>query len=478
MLRQLVLMVALSMPMAVLASTADIDCKQPHQPFQHVVYCHIDALRAQPLDFQLVGQHASPTMEVRRYLLNSQRWTPYPVSSPQVWQHQVDLYLSVQARPGQALLVINNGLHQQQQEPDYPAQTLQQIASATRTLVVSLSDVPNQPLFFDDDQQWRIEDVAVAHTWKHFLGDPQRHRLLALHVPMAGAAARAMDLVQAKLPQYRHFILVGASKRGWAAWLAALADDRVSALAPAVIEIADGKNMLEQLRRNYGGQWPIALAPYQAAGVLAQLQAPSFDRLMEIMDPLQYRDSALADRLLIPKYLISASGDDFFAPDHTARYVPKLPGNNAVRVAPNSDHYGIRAYAGSSLIPMVNRLQQGHGLPTLRSSVTEDAGIARLKVSFSEPPRALRLWRAANERDRDFRYACGIRYQATTLVPPPGLETLVELGRVESGWQAAFLQATFDDGFIATSPVHVMPDDKFPDQPPWTDGASCSTLAD
>ncbi|MCY1408553.1 PhoPQ-activated pathogenicity-related protein [compost metagenome] len=481
MLRSLALFLVALMPLlAVGAQPGGIDCSRPAMPYQYVVYCHLEALKAQPLEFTRLEQQVGPQLEYRRYRLISQRWNPYPVISPEHWQHEVEFYLPRQALSGQAMVVINNGMLYEggTQSPDYSPAVLKQIALKTRTLVAVVSDVPNQALLFSDDRQWRAEDVAVAHTWKHFLGSPEQNKVLVLHVPMAGVTGRVMDLVQQQLPAYhfQKFILAGASKRGWAAWLAALADARVSALAPAVIEIADGRRMLEQLQRNYGGHWPVALHPYHAAGVLRQLQTPAFTRLMEIMDPLQYRDTALASRLEIPKYLISASGDDFFAPDHTARYLPALPGLNAIRVAPNSDHYGIRAFAASSLIPMVNRLQQGRSLPTLISSVEEEGGWGMLKLRISESPRTLRLWRAYNERDRDFRYACGVRYHATTLVVPPLLDSRIDLGAIGPGWQAAFIQATFDDGFVATSAVHVLPDQHFPSQPPVSDGVACSTL--
>lgn len=58
--------------------------------------------------------------------------------------------------------------------------------------------------------------------------------------PMTKSVIRAMDTVQAWASEYhqqdiRKFVVVGASKRGWTAWLTAAVDSRVVAIAPIVI---------------------------------------------------------------------------------------------------------------------------------------------------------------------------------------------------------------------------------------------------
>ncbi|MFX9189024.1 PhoPQ-activated protein PqaA family protein, partial [Acinetobacter baumannii] len=70
-------------------------------------------------------------------------------------------------------------------------------------------------------------------------------------------------------------------------------------------------------------------------------------------------------RLAIPKYIINASGDDFFVPDNTRFYYSKLPGVKSLRIVPNMNHYSINQFAEESLVPFINRFQSKKTLPQL-----------------------------------------------------------------------------------------------------------------
>lgn len=54
-----------------------------------------------------------------------------------------------------------------------------------------------------------------------------------------------------------------------------------------------------------------------------------------IEDPYNYRH---CDWLSIPKYLVNASGDQFFLPDNSQFYFPNLQGEKYLRYAPNAKH--------------------------------------------------------------------------------------------------------------------------------------------
>ncbi|MDM3887455.1 PhoPQ-activated protein PqaA family protein [Pseudomonas sp. BCRC 81390] len=447
------------------------DCSGLHP--QKVVHCHIGNVRQTPLEYTLLEEAIGPGYTFRRLQMVSQSWTPAPVVAPRRWEHDVELHRPLDAVPGKALLVVNNGVrHGPAQAPDYTREVLRELALETRTAVVMISDVPNQYVTFDDAEQPMREDDAVAHTWAHSLRGAAPE--LPLHVPMAAAASRAMDLAELELRKQgltvEHFIITGASKRGWSAWLTALADERVMAIVPSVIGIADTSEMLRGLRMRYGGHWPLALWPYQQAGVLQQLGSPAFDRLMSMMDPMQYLNEP-GQRLAMPKYLISASGDDFFAPDPVTDYQQRLPGQTSLRVLPNSDHGGVRQAVLSTLVPAVTRLRDGVSLPSVQMSANMQSG--NFDVDLSEPPVALKVWTASNRRDRDFRHACGVRYQSETLVPAQHF-TLQRLPPAE-GWQAHFVEARFADGFIATSAVNVLPRTS-PVHPPAQQGGACRSF--
>lgn len=57
-------------------------------------------------------------------------------------------------------------------------------------------------------------------------------------------------------------------------------------------------------------------------------------------------------------------------------------------------------------------------------------------------------------------------------------EVKVTLDIPSVGWQAAFIEATFKDGFVATTPVYILPKDKYPSTiiPPAHNGLLCKFL--
>jgi PhoPQ-activated pathogenicity-related protein len=44
------------------------------------------------------------------------------------------------------------------------------------------------------------------------------------------------------------------------------------------------------------------------------------------------------------------------------------------------------------------------------------------------------------------------------------------------GWAASFIEATFSDGFVATSRVYVYPDSRYPNAAPPSKAPYCQTL--
>ncbi|MGN7964152.1 PhoPQ-activated protein PqaA family protein [Brucella sp. 22210] len=192
--------------------------------------------------------------------------------------------------------------------------------------------------------------------------------------------------------------------------------------------------------------------PIYKEDIDTRVLSPNFSKLTSIIDPLAYLDTEFGQRLNIPKYIINASGDDFFVPDGTLHYADKLPGETTIRVAPNSDHRGISNFAVQSLSTFVNRIQANKLLPRIVSNVSAQT----LNVKFSEVPRSVRQWTAHNPVSRDFRYACGIRYIERSL--GPSLKTSITLGAPKTGWDATFIEAVFDDRYVATSQVYITPD--------------------
>ena len=111
-------------------------------------------------------------------------------------------------------------------------------------MTAELRLVPNQPVVFKDDpaHKPRSEDDFIAYTWNKYLrtGDEK----WPARLPMTKSAVRAMDAVTAFAAspagggsRSTRFVVSGASKRGWTTWTTAAVDQRVIAIAPAVIDM-------------------------------------------------------------------------------------------------------------------------------------------------------------------------------------------------------------------------------------------------
>ncbi|WP_145600507.1 PhoPQ-activated pathogenicity-related family protein [Yersinia frederiksenii] len=452
--------------------------------FSHVLSCYKDQLATKPLIYNLLSQENLPGLEWRRYQLTSQYWTPEDLVSPAAWLHEVEVFIPEGSTSTQGLVVINNGInHGTETVPasgptDFSIETLQNIARSTNTPVIAISTIPNQYLEYQQDGTPRKEDYSVARSWSLFMAAPEERSTLPLHIPMTAAVSQVMTMVQHALPEKSldSFVVTGLSKRGWTTWLTAITDSRVSAIVPFVIDLLNTRIGLEHMYQSYGGNWPIAFAPYYQDEIDKKLETPGFTKLMQIIDPLQYLDTEYQARLSIPKYIINASGDDFYVPDNTDFYYDKLPGVKVLRVAPNSSHYGITAFSEQSLITFVKRLHQSTSMPQINASIGMKDKIQTLTVQLSEAPEKAVLWVAVNPDARDFRYACGVRYTEFPLAITPEKTIEVALTAPTTGWQATFIEATFDDGFVATTPVYVLPKESYPSTAPPTIGAACKTL--
>lgn len=447
--------------------------------FSEVLGCYKQAHTAQVLDYVSTGRTQVRGVEKRSFYLSSQNWSPEALVQPEIWRHDVDIYIPNDPINGRAVLVVNNGINitsnpnGTKPASDLNESILVKIAQQTKTIVVSVSNVPNQFLVYTDDGVARREDSSVAHSWQLFMQSPQTRPFMSMHVPMMEAVIKTMDLAEKELKCWKidSFIATGASKRAWAAWLAAIADPRIDAIAPFVIDVLNMGKVIEHTYQSYGKNWPLAFADYEREGVTAHRDSASFDNLLQIEDPLRYLQSAHAHRLDIPKYIVNASGDDFFVPDNTRFYFDTLPGVKALRVAPNASHYGIIPYVQTSLVTFINRLQHDTALPTMGLKKT----MGKWQIDFSETPVKLTQWTASNKLARDFRFACGIRYVATPLDAAKSLS--VAIAEPQQGWQASFVEAQFADGFVITTPVEILPN-SYPTSAPPESGPVCKTIAE
>ena len=396
------------------------------------------------------------------YLLEmvSQQWlTTTEVDKPE-WRHWLTIIKPDSVTHTTGFLLVAGG-DTKRKAPDKTDAGLLDIAMATQSVVAELRMVPNQPLVFaNDGGRERTEDEIIAYTWDKFLrtGDER----WPARLPMTKAVVRAMDAVTAfcaspaagTAAKVDTFVVAGASKRGWTSWTTAAVDRRVVAVVPIVIDVLNVEPSFDHHYRAYGFYAP-SVKDYEEAGLMGWLGTPQYRALMRIEDPYEYRD-----RLTMPKFLVNASGDQFFLPDSWKFYLADLPGETHVRYVPNADH-GLRGTdALSSVAAFYGSILSG----TPRPEMTWEAGAdGRIRVRSKSTPTSVTVWRATNPAARDFRLeTLGPVWQSTPLEPvSPGVwETTI--AKPPAGWSAGLIEMRFASGtkypFVFTSGVAVVPD--------------------
>lgn len=452
----------------------------PECDLSHVLPDYWEHISDTPLKYTLISTEPLAQVELRHYELLSQHWSPDDMVTPAQWRHNVDIYIPETAKQRHALVVVNNGVNYEEgvqinsKPVDFTQETLASIARDTNTIVISVSDIPNQYLTFQDDKKPLKEDESVSRSWALFMEAPEQRKLMPLNIPMVSSLSQAIRLAKEELTRWNihSFIVTGISKRGWTAWLSAIADPDVEAIVPFAIDLLDIDASLEHIYQSYGGNWPITFYPYYQQGIDEKIKTHSFSQLRQIIDPLRYLNTVYQPRLAIPKYIINASGDDFFVPDNSRFYYSKLPGVKSLRIVPNTSHYSIKQITEESLVTFINRFQDKKTLPQVLGIIQHNL----LTVYFSEEPIKVVRWTATNPNARDFRYACGIRYHPLTIDIPANNRVNITLNEPVTGWEATYIEATFDDGYVATTQVYITPDDKYAQTAPPSVNTACQTL--
>ena len=202
------------------------------------------------------------------------------------------------------------------------------LALSSNLITASLKMIPNQPIKFseDPDKRNREEGSLIAFTWSHFLQNTSQPEYLA-YLPMTKAVVRALDTIAHLINKQRglnikRFGVVGASKRGWTTWTAALVDTRIVAISPIVLDLVNVSPLLHHMYRAYNG-WTFAFSDYTQQNITANIDSKDFQMMMEIVDPYYYFKRL--ERSNISIYLINSCGDEFMMPDDNFYFWEKLP---------------------------------------------------------------------------------------------------------------------------------------------------------
>lgn len=410
----------------------------------------------------------------------SQTWLSTDQTKDTLWWHWLTIIVPQNVAYQTGLLWIGGG-SANDSLPPAPQPLAVKAALETNSVTAFLHNVPYQPITFNEKgEKPRYEDAIIAYGWDKFLksgaDDDQANWLSRL--PMTAAAQRAMDtiteFIDTKTPHTVHtFMTAGASKRGWTTWTTAIFDDRVIAIAPAVIDLLNIKPSFRHHWRAYG-EWSPAIDDYVEEDIMQWQYSKEFARLLEIVDPYSYLDS-----LDLPKYLINAANDEFFLPDSWQFYWDDLPGTKALRYTPNTGHDISGTDALENMISFYDLILTRNPVPDFKWRVTNKS--FQLEMNPEALPDSLRIWKTKNSNARDFRlYVVDKAWNSSTLTVPKDGQMSIELQQPvkDDGYSAWFVEAIYTTPsgreFKQTTGVKVLPD-RYP-FPPYNPKDSLGTI--
>ena len=394
--------------------------------------------------------------------MTSQTWRAENEIDHPVWTHWLLIVKPDKVEHETALLYINGG-ENDDDAPDEMSKRSVDLAVATNSVVAEVLMVPNQPLHFADSRRHgRYEDDLIAHSRVKYLITKDEEWLVRL--PMVKSAVRAMDAVQEFMATreaggvtVKDFVVSGGSKRAWTAWLTPVVDERVVAIIPLVIDALNIEAITRHQYNSYGF-FSTAVGDYVRHGLYPdRLGTPEFDEILRIEDPYSYRNRK---SLEIPKYLINASGDQFFLPDNSQYYFSELPGEKYLRYVPNARHNLGGSDARETMLSFYESILNDVERPAFTWALLDDGSI---KVEVDDLPKEINLWQATNPEARDFRLdVIGPAYESSPLKGNGDGVYTARVSPPEEGFTAFFVELVYDVGLqyplTFTTDVKVVPD--------------------
>lgn len=374
--------------------------------------------------WELVETTPFPGCDIHRLRLVSQVWQGIP------WTHDVVVFAPQGAPPSAQMVLMNEGGEANSRA--YPYGMM--LAMKIKAPLAMILGVPNQPLFGG-----KREDALIAETFVRYLetGDDSWPLLF----PMVKSVVRGMDALQEFSGQKlgrkaEKFILTGASKRGWTAYLTAAADARVSALAPLVF---DTLNLARQLSHQVEtfGNYSEMIRDYTERGLVPMPDTESARKLWSEVDPWFRRE-----KLTMPKMILAGNNDPYWNTDALNLYWDGLPGEKWIAYSPNAGHglserpaegggRGNPFRAVNNFCAFARHQLLGEPMPKLDwKHGNGPDGKMTLAISADPPPKTVSVWRATTEKSRDFRKS---RWTSETVPVPPDGKITVTVDPPESG---------------------------------------------
>jgi PhoPQ-activated pathogenicity-related protein len=194
------------------------------------------------------------------------------------------------------------------------------------------------------------------------------------------------------------FLVSGASKRGWTTWLTGASDDRVEAIAPAVIDILNMPVNLDY-QLEVWDDYSVEIQDYVDLGIPQDVNTPLGMDITTMIDPYSY-----LDQLTMPKMIFIGTNDPYWPVDAIKNYFDDLLGENYIHYVANAGH---DLNGGEEAIPVLgaffSNTISSQPYPECSWEVTETGTDIILDVTgTSNMIQAAYLW-SANSEDRDFR---------------------------------------------------------------------------
>ena len=384
------------------------------------------------------SHRASPGLTQYIVDLKSQTWrTEKDVDHP-VWQHGPSIVKPAKPASRLAFLRITGGAN-----GGGPPRSADRQRSSSRkptsSVVAELKMVQNHPLVLNHDGVPRKEDDFIAYTWDQFLktGD----ETWPTRLPMVKNAVRAMDCVQELLAsdQGGRFAIEGSSCPAARKRLDDLVHGggrpRVAAAIPIVIDVINVPACSRHHIAAYGF-YAEAVGDYVRHNIKGRADDPKIKLLYAIEDPYSYRE-----RLTMPKFVVNASGDQYFSSRFIAILLRRPAGREVSSIRPQTPTTVSEIPTRGDIIAFYQTILAGSPRPKYSWTFESDGSI---RVQTADAPKAVQLWQATNPSARDFRVkTIGKAYKSQTLRAEGG----VYVGKIdppENGWTAFFVELTFD----------------------------------
>jgi PhoPQ-activated pathogenicity-related protein len=389
----------------------------------------------------------SPKGKVYNISLISQTWQGIP------WEHALQIVVPTGVNPQATMLLWNQG-----GKPSLTSTLLSvEIAERVKAPIAFLYGIPKQPLY-----EGKSEDALIAHTFVKYL--ETQDATWPLLFPMVKSLIKTMDVIQAfgreewKF-EIKHFVVTGASKRGWTSWLtAATGDPRVKAIAPLVIDTLNFPVQMENQLKAFGKP-SLMIADYTRAKLVPIPDVPQAKLLWQMIDPWIYRE-----KLTMPKFLIHGTNDPYWPQDALNSYWGDLKGDKYVMYVPNAGHdlREVSVDKGKQTVPerAVNTLaayarSQVFDKPMPKLSWEKPANVPYYMLKPEGTVKTITKWVAESDT-RDFR---GSRWNSEEVLTNQEkkrydgtLEVGLKLPTLKANFTAVFGEVVFDfDGL----PLHM-----------------------